>query len=113
MNKQKVKQSQKLRRKKRVKVKGTALMPRLSVFRSLKNIFAQLIDDDTKKTLVAANSKGIKVNKTEAAKEVGKILAKKAIEAGIKKIVFDKGSYRFHGRIKALADAARENGLEF
>ena len=116
MNKQKIKQSLKLRRKARVQVKGTFTRPRFSVFRSLKSIYAQLIDDTTGKTLVSALSKDIKnnkLNKTDMAREVGKLLAEKAKEKNIKKVVFDKGSYKFHGRVKALADGARENGLEF
>jgi len=116
MNKQKIKQEQRLRRKSRVNVKGTAVCPRLSVFRSLKSISAQLIDDTTDKTLVFASDKGIKdkkLNKTELAQEVGKLLADKAQKKDIKKVVFDKGNYRYHGRIKALADGAREGGLIF
>ncbi|MBU1179486.1 50S ribosomal protein L18 [Patescibacteria group bacterium] len=117
MNKQKLKQSARIRRKARTQVRGTAERPRLSVFRSLKNISAQLIDDAVGKTVVAVLIKDIKVDKkmtkTETANEIGKILAEKAKSKGIKKIVFDKGAYKYHGRIKALADGAREGGLEF
>lgn len=116
MNKQKARQQQRLRRKARVNMKGTAQRPRLSVFRSLKNISAQLVDDIAGKTLVSAAVKDIKDekgNKTEVANKVGKILAGKALEKGIKKVVFDRGSYKYHGRLKALAEGAREGGLEF
>jgi large subunit ribosomal protein L18 len=104
----------------RKKVKGTPERPRLNVFRSLKNVYAQIIDDTTGNTLVSASTldeaiKG-KISyggNKEAAKEVGKLVAQKAIDKGIKKVVFDRGGYIFHGRIKELADAAREAGLEF
>jgi large subunit ribosomal protein L18 len=94
--------------------------PRLSVFRSSKHIYAQLIDDQRSATLVAASSleKGLKTtlktgaDKT-AATAVGKLLAERALEAGIKNVVFDRGGYRYHGRVKALADGAREGGLSF
>ena len=116
MNKQKLKQSARIRRRARVQIKGTKERPRLSVFRSLKNISAQLIDDTTGKTLVSAtvkDTKSKKGTKAEIANEVGRVLAVKALEKGIKKVVFDKRSYKFHGRLKALADGAREGGLEF
>jgi large subunit ribosomal protein L18 len=94
--------------------------PRLSVFRSSKHIYAQLIDDARSSTLVAASSleKGLKTTlKTgadkAAATAVGKLLAERAVKAGIKTVVFDRGGYRYHGRIKALADGAREGGLSF
>jgi large subunit ribosomal protein L18 len=94
--------------------------PRLSVFRSSKHIYAQLIDDARAATLVAASSleKGLKISlKTgadkAAATAVGKLLAERAVKAGIKDVVFDRGGYRYHGRIKALADGAREGGLSF
>lgn len=94
--------------------------PRLSVFRSSKHIYGQIIDDTAGRTLVAASSldKGLKAElKTgadmAAAKEVGILLAKKAKEAGIEAVVFDRGGYKYHGRVKALADAAREGGLAF
>ena len=116
MNKQKKKNLQTLRRKARVHIKGTTERPRLSVFRSLKGIYAQVIDDGNGKTLVSASAKDIKdkkINKTESAKEIGKILAEKSAAKKITKVVFDKGAYKYHGRIKALADGAREGGLKF
>lgn len=116
MNKQKIKQQQRLRRKARVNVKGTKECPRFSVFRSLKALALQLIDDEAGKTLVSLSSKDIekiKGTKIEIAKEAGKLLAQKAQEKGIKKVVFDKGAYKFHGRIKAAAEGAREAGLKF
>jgi large subunit ribosomal protein L18 len=99
-------------------IKGTAARPRLSVYRSNKQIYAQLIDDVAGVTLVAASSsaKDFQVpaaNKAEIAKEVGKAIATKAIQSGIKSVVFDRGGYLFHGRVKALAEGAREAGLEF
>lgn len=104
----------------RIKISGTAERPRLCVFRSSKHIYAQIIDDVSSTTLVAASSldealKGkleYSGNKN-AAKEVGKLIGSKAIEKGIKQIVFDRGGYLYHGRIKELADGAREAGLEF
>ena len=88
---------------------------RLSVFRSAKHIYAQVIDDSTGTTLAAANSKqlGLSGNKTEQATQVGKVLAERALAAGAKSVVFDRGSFRYHGRVKALAEGAREGGLEF
>lgn len=88
---------------------------RLSVFRSAKHIYAQVIDPAQGRTVAEANSKtlGITGNKTEQAAAVGKAVAERAKQAGVKKIVFDRGAYRYHGRIKALADGAREGGLEF
>jgi len=89
----------------------------LCVFRSLRHIYAQLIDDKEGKTLVSASDLEIKkkkgVKKTEIAKEVGKLIAKKAVAQKIKKVVFDRGGYKYHGRVKNLADGAREGGLEF
>ncbi|MFA5173043.1 MAG: 50S ribosomal protein L18 [Candidatus Paceibacterota bacterium] len=90
--------------------------PRLSVFKSSKYIYAQIIDDETGKTLASASSSLIKKdkkNKTEKAKEVGMAVGKKAKEAGITKVVFDRGRYAYHGRVKSLAEGAREAGLEF
>ena len=102
----------------RNKVSGTAECPRLNVFRSNSNIFAQIIDDEASKTLVSASSidKELKLENggnAEAAVKVGELLAKRAKKAKISKVVFDRGGYLYHGRVKALADAARENGLEF
>lgn len=116
MNKQKQKQFQRVRRKARVGARGTAERPRLSVFRSLSRIYAQIINDEGGVTLVAASAKDIKgkiKNKTEAAKEVGRILAERAKEKGIEKVVFDRGAYKYHGRVRALADGARDGGLKF
>lgn len=104
----------------RKKVAGTQERPRMNVFRSLKNIYVQIIDDSTGNTLVSASTldaalKGKVANggNKEAAKEVGKLIATKAIEKGIKQVVFDRGGYIYHGRVKELADAAREAGLDF
>lgn len=97
---------------------GTAERPRLNVYRSNKNIYAQLIDDENSVTLASASTVDKEVNvekggNTEAAKAVGELVAKRAIELGKKSVVFDRGGYLYHGRVKALADAAREAGLEF
>jgi len=107
-----------LRRHRRVrgKVRGTAERPRLVVFRSNRGIEAQLVDDDAGRTLAAASwlhLKSFKGNKTEQAAEVGKRLAEAAKKAGIEAVVFDRAGYLYHGRVKALADAAREGGLRF
>ncbi|HCC71940.1 MAG TPA: 50S ribosomal protein L18 [Bacteroidales bacterium] len=112
-------------RRKRIKlrirktVNGTSERPRVAIFRSNKQIYAQVIDDVNGKTLFSASSreKGIasadKGNKTEQAALVGKLLASKCKEAGIENIVFDRGGYKYHGRVKSLAEAAREGGLKF
>lgn len=102
----------------RNKVSGTSKLPRLCVFRSLKNISVQIIDDEKGVTLVSASSLDKDLNiknggNIEASKLVGALVAKKAKKAKIEKVVFDRGGYLYHGRVKALADAARENGLEF
>lgn len=100
----------------RNRILGTAERPRLSVYRSLSNIYAQVIDDTIGVTLVAAStldSKDQPGGNADAAKVVGKAIAERALEKGIRKVVFDRGGHIFHGRIKALADAAREAGLEF
>ncbi len=102
----------------RNKVTGSSCVPRLNVFRSNSNIFAQIIDDEASKTLVSASSidKELKLENggnIEAAEKVGELLAKRAKKAKISKVVFDRGGYLYHGRVKALAEAARENGLEF
>ncbi len=111
-----------IRRKKikytiRKKINGTADRPRLSVFRSNKDIYAQLIDDTTGKTIAAASSrdKGFdaKGTKVEQAMEVGKKIGELGKSAGVESIVFDRGGYLYHGRVKALADGARESGLKF
>ena len=100
----------------RVKIKGTADRPRLSIFRSNNFIYAQLIDDEAQKTVLSVSSRGMKADKatkTAIAEKVGESIAKKAAEKGIKKAVFDRGSYLYHGRVKALADSARKGGLQF
>ena len=102
----------------RNKVSGTTEIPRLNVFRSNNNIFAQIIDDSEGKTLVSASSIDKELSlknggNVEAATEVGKLIAKRAKKAKITKLVFDRGGYLYHGRVKALAEAAREGGLEF
>ena len=101
----------------RRKVNGTADRPRLAVFRSLKYIYAQVIDDASGKTIASASSRekdsGAKGANAAAAKAVGALIAKKAKDKGITEVVFDRGGYVYHGNIKALADAARENGLKF
>ncbi|MGA2351929.1 MAG: 50S ribosomal protein L18 [Terracidiphilus sp.] len=98
----------------RRKLAGTGERPRLNVYRSLNHIYAQVIDDQTGQTLVSASSIKAKTGgNIAAAKEIGKAVAEKAVAQGIKKVVFDRGGYLYHGRIKALADAAREAGLEF
>ncbi len=102
----------------RKKIHGTAERPRLDVFRSEKNIYAQIIDDVAGRTLVAASSLdkdfSLKVGSNkEAAKLVGEVVAKKAIEAGITEVVFDRGGYVYHGRVQMLAEGAREAGLKF
>ncbi len=111
-----------LRRHQRVRaaVSGTAARPRLNVFRSLSHIYAQVIDDERGHTLASASTldheahtQAQSKNKTEAAKVVGRLIAERAKAAGVKKVVFDRGGYKYHGRVKALADAAREAGLEF
>jgi large subunit ribosomal protein L18 len=98
----------------RGRVSGNAVRPRMSVFRSNKAIYVQLIDDLTGKTLVSASSKGIEEGtKCEIAEKVGELVAKKALEAGIETVVFDRNGYLFHGRVKSLADGARKDGLKF
>ncbi|MBM3154315.1 MAG: 50S ribosomal protein L18 [Chloroflexi bacterium] len=104
----------------RTRVCGTGVRPRLSVFRSLNHIYAQIIDDTAGRTLVSASTldKEIseKINgkkKTESAELVGGLVAKRALDKGIKTIVFDRGGYKYHGRVKALAESARKAGLEF
>ena len=111
-----------VRRKTRVRkrVKGTPERPRLSVFRSLRHTYAQIIVDTTGQTLVSASTLSreirgalIRTDNTEAAKKVGELIARKSIERGIKTVVFDRDGYLYHGRVKALATAARESGLIF
>lgn len=99
----------------RGRVSGTAKRPRMTVFRSNKQIYVQLVDDLEGKTLISASSRGIEANgpKMDTAAQVGKAVAAKALEAGITEVVFDRNGYLFHGRVKSLADAAREAGLKF
>ena len=100
----------------RRKLAGTTERPRLNVYRSLNHLYAQVIDDQNGETLVATSTLALKLKtggNVAAAKEIGKSIAEKAVEKGIKKVVFDRGGFLYHGRIKALADAAREAGLEF
>ncbi|MBR1779477.1 MAG: 50S ribosomal protein L18 [Clostridia bacterium] len=113
------KNKKRLKRHKRVrsKISGTAACPRLNVFRSTSNIYAQVIDDIKGSTLVSASSLDKEFNgyggNKEAAKQVGALIAKRALEKGITEVVFDRGGYIFHGRVKELAEAAREGGLKF
>jgi large subunit ribosomal protein L18 len=104
-------------RRVRKKVTGTAEQPRLCVFRSLKGIYAQIVDDAAGHTMVAASSRetsdGATGPKTDISAAVGKLLAERAAAQGISQVVFDRGGYKYHGRVKALADAAREGGLRF
>ena len=116
------KNANRLQRHKRVrrKISGTSQRPRLCVFRSANNIYAQIIDDTKRVTLVAASSLDAEVKSAvnhtgnkEAAKKVGELVAKKAVEKGITEVVFDRGGYLYHGRIQELAEGAREAGLKF
>ncbi len=107
-----------LRKRIRKTVRGTESRPRLAVFRSNKEIYAQIIDDVNGNTITAASTRdkdidASKVNKTEAAKMVGKLIAEKAVKAGVEAIAFDRGGYLYHGRVKSLAEGAREGGLKF
>ena len=101
-------------------ISGSATVPRLNVFRSLKHIYAQIIDDQDGRTLVSSSSLDAEIrdqlsgkSKTEQAKVVGKRLAEKALSSGVKRVVFDRSGYLYHGRVQALADASREGGLQF
>ena len=110
----KIDRRNKIKARIRGRISGTAARPRMTVFRSNKQIYVQLIDDLAGKTLVATSSKGIENGtKTEIAAAVGEKIAKKALEAGITEVVFDRNGYLFHGRVKSLADAARKGGLKF
>ena len=104
----------------RKRIRGSATRPRLAVYRSLKHIYAQVIDDDAGRTLVAASSLDPSLReqlqdmtKTQVAGEVGKLVAQRALDAGIETIVFDRGGFPYHGRVRALAEGAREAGLKF
>jgi large subunit ribosomal protein L18 len=117
-NKEKIKAWKRVRRVARVRARfdGTAKRPRLAVERTLKHVRVQVINDEAGKTLVSAGDHEIKSKtkgKVELAAEVGKLVAEKALKAGIKTVVFDRRSYRYHGRVKAVADGAREGGLIF
>lgn len=113
----KVNRRAKIKRRIRKKISGTTQVPRLSVFRSNKQIYAQLIDDTKGITLVSASSyknKAVdKKNKSDQAAVVGKEIAEKAVKAGVETVVFDRNGYLYHGRVKSLADSAREGGLKF
>ena len=111
----KIERRTKIKFRVRNKISGTAECPRMSVFRSNKQIYVQLVDDLTGNTLAAASSLGLteKVTKKEQAQKVGELIAKKAAEAGITSVVFDRNGYLFHGRVKEVADAARIGGLKF
>jgi len=115
----KIKRAKRETRRKRVRAKiiGTAKKPRLSIFRSLTHTYAQVINDLSGKTLLSASDLELKekkkATKVAKAKEVGKLIAAKALAAGIKKVIFDRAGYKYHGRVKAVADGAREEGLEF
>lgn len=120
LKERKIKQVRRWRRKMHIRqrVFGTAKRPRLSVYRSLKHIYAQLTDDVRGHTLVAASSlekqiREAKATKTEKARMVGALLAERALKAGITQVVFDRNGFKYHGRVKALAEAAREKGLKF
>ncbi|MBL6660511.1 MAG: 50S ribosomal protein L18 [Crocinitomicaceae bacterium] len=117
MSNNKVLRRAKIKRRIRKKVFGTTSIPRLSVFRSNKQIYAQIIDDVTGKTLASSgslkNEDAQKVNKTTQAEMVGKQIAEKAKESGVEKVVFDRNGYLYHGRIKSLAESARKEGLKF
>ena len=108
----------KLRRQRRVraKISGTDKKPRLCVFRSNNHIYVQLIDDSRKKTILAANDQKLKkgkMTKIDLAKEIGQTIAKAALEKKIEKVIFDRGPYKYHGRVKAVAEGARAGGLKF
>ena len=111
----KTEKRQKIKRRVRRNIFGTAERPRLSVYRSNKEIYAQLVDDDAGVTLASASSREAKANgtKTEQSASVGKLIAEKAKSKGIETVVFDRNGFVYHGRIKAMADGAREGGLKF
>lgn len=101
----------------RAKTKGTSDRPRLSVYRSNRFIYAQIIDDEKRKTIIGVSEKNLsikeKVKKIDKSKELGLLIAKKALDKKIKEVVFDRGSYKYHGRVKAVAEGARQGGLKF
>jgi large subunit ribosomal protein L18 len=108
---------QELRRRRHLRVRkalsGTAERPRLVVFRSLKHITAQIVDDTQGRTLLTVTDNGFEGKKSEKSLQVGKLVAERAKQAGITRVVFDRAGYQYHGRVKAVADGAREGGLEF
>ncbi len=116
-------QNKNVRRARRAKgirknIHGSSARPRLSIFRSLKHIYAQIIDDDTRTTLAAASSldkdlKGVAAKKSDMSKSVGELLAKRALSAKVEEVAFDRNGFLYHGRVKALAEGAREGGLKF
>lgn len=113
----KIKQAKRIRRKGRVRarVSGTAECPRLTVFRSNRGIYAQIINDEIGKTIVSVSAKEIKTtgDKTAVSSELGKLIAEKAVAKNIGRVVFDRNGYKYHGRVKALAEGARQGGLKF
>lgn len=115
MHPKKVLRRNAIRKRIRKELSGTPARPRLSIYRSNKAIYAQVIDDSNGHTIIAASSRAItdKINKVEAATRVGKEIAEKALAAGIAEVVFDRGGYLYHGRVKSLADGARSAGLKF
>jgi large subunit ribosomal protein L18 len=117
MSKKSIKNNNRLRRKKRVraKISGTAECPRLAVYKSLRGIYAQVVDDVKNRTLASANTAEIKKAKNDilGAKEVGKLISEKCAKLKIESVVFDRAGYKYHGKVKALADGAREKGLKF
>jgi large subunit ribosomal protein L18 len=114
---EKIKKREKRKKVTREKTFGTKERPRLCVFRSLKHIYAQIVNDEEGRTLISASDLELKdkkgLKKVEIAKEVGKLIAKKALEKQIEKVSFDRSGYKYHGRVKALAEGAREGGLKF
>ena len=113
MNKSKKDSRRRVRYSIRKKISGTADIPRLAIFRSNKQIYAQIIDDVNGNTLASASSMANEGNKLDQAKEVGKTIAGNAKKVGVEKVVFDRGGFLYHGRVKALAESAREAGLKF
>lgn len=122
MERKKRAENARLKRHKRIrkKISGNAACPRLCVYRSLKHIYAQIIDDEKGHTLVGVSTLNLEIKdvvsyggNVAAAKEVGKLVAKKALEQNITQVVFDRGGYKYHGRVAALADGVRENGIQF
>lgn len=115
----KLERRSRIRMRIRKKISGTAEMPRLAIYRSNKQIYVQVVDDQSRSTILSASSKEKEVaavtgvKKTEQARLVGKLLATKCKDKGIEKVVFDRSGYKYHGRVKSLADAAREGGLKF